>query len=82
MDSLVTLSNASCNQLLAKHESIKEADYGDIFLAIYDGSPYIHLDIKITALTGKSYKPENKKFHQTFSVTKDSIKIIETKFLY
>lgn len=82
MDTLVSISNRSCNKLLLQHVNIKEADYGDIYLAIYDGSPYVHLDIKISALTGESYKPENKKFHQTFNVTKDTIKIIETKFLY
>ena len=82
MDTLVSISNASCNQLLSKHSNINEVDYGDIFMAIYDGSPYVHLDIKLTALIGGSYKSENKKFHQTFNVTKDTIKIIETKFLY
>lgn len=82
MTKMTSIANADCNKLLSSYEDIKAVNFTTILISIYDGSPYIHLDIRLKATLSDRVKPEDKRFHQTFNFVGDSIQIIETKFLY
>lgn len=82
MNKLAVISNAHCIELLKSYNDIKSTELVEILISIYHGSPYVHLDIKLKATLSDKVEPQEKRFHQTFNLTGDSIKIIETKFLY
>lgn len=82
MTKMTSIANADCNKLLSSYEDIKAVNFTTILISIYDGSHYIHLDIRLKATLSDRVEPEDKRFHQTFNFVGDSIQIIETKFLY